>query len=425
MPASMVIKVVPNVVAAAIVFPAFLLASMPTSRRWPAFIAAAMAGLVPVTLQVGVNDGSVLTAGFPMLFLTLYLFLRSRKAGRHMQWLLISLVLLSLLGPIGIVALLSFLLYLLLARLVGTKSTGKDVEITLFYVFFSTWFFLVMFKRALVMHGTQIVWQNIPAAALGGVFAEVSLLGVITSAGVVTLIAGAVSLYVGLSSAKRKSLVLLASVVVVSFVLLWFRFLPLREGLALLAVALAVASGFSLELLYEYMAKTKLTYLSWLSVVFVVAVFLATSLPTAMSQRTEVPSAAELEVLSWAADRLPADAVVFAPPVQGSLIEAVGKRKTVIDQDYLLVPQVEQRYEDVFALYRAVFTTDALALMQKYGATHLLVSSQSAAFSGIVAPRFLHEDEDCFVLRKAAVDDAGSLVQLFELRCSLKGENRG
>lgn len=425
MPTALVIKIVPNLLAATIVFPAFWLAEMPTERRWPALIAAAMAGLVPATLQVGVNDGSVLSLGLPLVFTSLLLFLRSRKSGKHLQWMLVSLVLLALLGPVSLVVLLVLLFYLFLARLVGKKATSKEVEVTLLYVFFSSWFFLVVYKRALVMHGASVVWQNIPAAALGGVFAEVSLLGVITSAGVVTLVAGAASLYAGLSVAKRKSLVLLASLVVVAAVLLWLRFLPLREGLALLAVALAVPSGFSLELLYGYMAKTKLSYLSWMSVTAVVFIFVMTSLPAALTQQAAVPSDAEFEVLEWAAKRLPENAVVMAPPVQGDLIAAVAQRRTVIDEDYLLIPRVEERYEDVLLLYRAVFTTDAVALMQKYGATHLLVSPQSASFSRIAAPRFMHEDEECFVLRKAAVDEDGVLVQLFELRCSLKGETHG
>ena len=274
------------------------------------------------------------------------------------------------------------------------------------------------------MHGGSVVWQNTPAAVLGSVFAQVNLLGVIGSVGMVTLVAGAIALYLGLATTKRRSLLLLGSMVIVSGLLMWLRLLTLGQGLAILATALAILSGYALERMYLYTYKMRASALAVASVIIFVALFILTSIPPTLSVSSQGPSSAELSVALWAKEGIASDAVVFVPPLQGDMVAALAHKQVVIDDDFVLIPRVEERYGDVVSLYKAVFATNAIEIMQKYGATHVLVSPQSAQISGVDSPRFLH-GSDCFKLVKSEVNDDGSLVQLFERTCSIRGGSSG
>jgi hypothetical protein len=424
LPLLWLVKAVPNVFAAAVVFPIALLARDVTDRKSIALATALMAGLTPAFLLFGVNDATPLTLAVPLLFTTIFLFHRSRKTGKHADLLLIAIILMILVSMLGVIFLIALLIYLGVARLRGIKLIPKEVEILLFTLFLSAWLALVLYQKAFLAHGTAVIWQNIPVREIGAIFSRITLFEAIASTGLIALVLGAIGIYDGLLRTQRKSLIFLASLVATSLIMLWFKLLPVTLGLAILALALATAGGHGLFLLVTYVEKTKASRYSRTILVDTILVFLLVSAPfTLAGIKEETPSQADLETLSWARENLPKDAVILASPLEGDIITAIGRRADVLDGNYLLAPQAEERYDDAITAYRAFFTTDAVAIMQKYGATHLYVSDTALSFANISAPPTYLTDGSCFDLVKRADTVAdGRFASLYERTCVIEGE---
>ncbi|MBW2982738.1 hypothetical protein KY327_00370 [Candidatus Woesearchaeota archaeon] len=422
LPKIWLVKVVPTILTAAIVFPAYKLGTLLTSKRRLALITALFTGAVPALFFISVNDASPLGPVLALFYTAWYLFLKSRKTGRHLRWLLAAFVILTLLHPFAIVFVVSVALYLVLLQLQRVKTTPKESELLLFFTLFTTWFLLVLFKRAFVAHGAAVIWQNIPSAELNLIFTNITLLEAIASTGLVVLVLGAIALYNGITSVKRKPLLAMTAVITTALILLGFRLAPLRVGLALLSTSLAIAGGHALESMDSYLRKTRAPALANWSLAGLIILFGLATLPTLAGQAmVEPPSQGTADVLEWAKENTGDDAVILASPREGDLIAAVAERRTVIDDNYLLIPRAEERYRDAREVYTSFFKTDAIGLMQRYGATHLLVSPETRAWSGTEQPAYL--GDDCFKRVIASTDDQDRTTLLYERTCSLRGED--
>ncbi|MFP4523819.1 MAG: hypothetical protein ACLFO2_00690 [Candidatus Woesearchaeota archaeon] len=422
LPTVWLVKVVPTILTAAIVFPAYKLGTLLTGKRRLALITALFAGAVPALFFISVNDASPLGLVLTLFYTTWYLLLKSRKTGRHLKWLLAAFITLTLIHPFAIVFVVSVALYLVLLQLQGVKTTPKESELLLFFTLFSTWFLLILYKRAFVAHGAAVIWQNIPSVELNLIFTNITLLEAIASTGLVVLVLGAIALYNGITSVKRKPLLAMTAVIATALLLLGFRLAPLRVGLALLSTSLAVAGAHALESLDGYLRKTRAPALANWSLAGLVILFGLATLPTLAGQAmVDPPSQGTVDVLEWARQNTDEDAVILATPREGDLIAAVGERQTVIDDNYLLIPRAEERYRDARETYTSFFKTDAIGLMQRYGATHLLVSPETRAWSGKDEPAYL--DDDCFRRVIASTDDRGRTTRLYERTCTLRGEH--
>ena len=424
LPKLWLVKVVPNIFAATAVFPAYSLGRVLSQHRRFGLFSALFVGVVPAFVLAGLNDGSSLGLSVTLLLSALFLFVRVRSSKVWLRWLLLVLSFLMLLQMNSFVLLFGLLWYLLLLRLLQVKVSGKDVEVTLFYLFSLSWLTMVLWKRSLVAHGLRVIWQNIPQEELSHFFSHLTLVQVLVGSGLLTLLLGSYALYQSVMVDHRKPLLLLTGMLFATIILLWMRALPLRNGLALLSVLLAVASSYALQLFSLYLMKTKAARFTSISLVGVALLFLLIALPSdvALAQEASLssaPAAADVALAEWASSHLPVDAVILASPQEGFFLEATAHRKVVLDEDYLFQSHVEERYLDSREVYQAVFKTDAVGLMQKYGASYLWVSLRTKEFSGVLRPSFLRED-DCFRLVRDEQDDAHVKVWLYERVCSLR-----
>lgn len=422
-PQDLLVKVLPNVLASLIVFPAFLFCRQATGDSWYGLAGALVTGFVPGSFLVGLNDGSSLGLLFVGIVLCLYLFIKSRPVGRHLRWLLVVLAIICLLHPLSVLFIAGLLVYIALLRLFRLKMTDKELEVSLLALLFWHWLVFLVFKPALQMHGLSVVWQNIPAVQLQLFFSELTLVQAIAVSGFFPLIGAVVGVYVGLVSKTRKSVLLLFSLIIVSVVLLWFRLIPLQHGLAFLAIVIALSSVFGLRAFVQYLRKTRVARFSSSFAVVLLLLYVVVAV-SSLSQFSliDAPSAAEVEVLSWLGQQDDMRGAVLSPPVQGDMVALLADKPTVIDDEYLLAVGVQERYDDVLTVYRAAFKTDAISVMQKYDARFLFLSAASEDFSGVFIPSYL-EGDDCFRLRKDVVFD-GVRASLFERECSFRGGDR-
>ena len=87
------------------------------------------------------------------------------------------------------------------------------------------------------------------------------------------------------------------------------------------------------------------------------------------------------------------NAVVFSYYVKGQWISSLGKRKNVMDPNFLLAPDASKRYMDIDTAFSTKTETKALELMKKYDAKYIYVSDKTIKKYGEI--KYL-EDENCF-----------------------------
>lgn len=418
----LLVKIIPNIFAAAIVFPAFYVVRYITKDDHTALLTSAMTALVPAAFLVSVNDASSLGLILTLMTTAVFFFLKSRKRGVYVNALIIVLIFMSLLHPISLIFLLGLGIYLLLLKVQKIKRNDKELEVFIFYLFFSAWFMMVIFKDAFVTHGTKVIWQNIPYTLLTTTFMSITLLQAISSIGLVTIVLGSFALYKSLGSKHKKSVLLLGSIVFVSLTVLLLRLIALDTGLAVLATFLALSSGYTLIMVKEYFEKTKFPSTHWLFIIGVIVVFVLFLIPLLFSRGVlDTPSKADMDVMSWAKDNLNATDSIMASPHEGFMISYLAQTQNVIDENYLLVNRVDERFHDVRETYSSFFKTDAIENMQKYGTRYLYVSEQTFLFSGVRKPSFV-PDKQCFILVYRSEDDVQK-AYLYKRTCSLGGES--
>lgn len=410
------IKIIPNIFAAAIVFPVFYLTKFMTSKKIFAFVSACFAGIVPAALLLGINDASTESLSITLLFTAAFFFLKSRKSGKHLNYFLTTIVIMALVDSIGAVLLAAMIIFIALQKIERITVRPKEIELLWFYLFFTGWITLIIYKKALIAHGASVIWQNIPLLEASNLFSRITLLEAVSATGLVPLIAGVWGLYYALSNTQMKSTILLSGIMAASIMLLWFRLIPLRAGLLILSISLCVITGYLFMLVYEYMKNTKVSKFSFVPLIIFSLIFIIIAVPQYASYQDNSPSIDSVSVLRKA-QNLGKDAVILSIPQEGSFVSYMTSSKNVMDEDYLLTSRVEERYEDVTSIYREFFKTQAIATMEKYGAKYLFVSEKTLEETKVEKLQFI--DDSCFV----PITQQGSAA-LYELTCSLRGGRR-
>ena len=252
-----------------------------------------------------------------------------------------------------------------------------EIELGIFTIFFTLWTQFLLYKRLILFHGPEVIWQNIPVGLLSAFYANITVIGAIVQIGVYPLGEGIYALYRTALKNPQKEIQMMLSVTVVSGVLLWLKLIDLETGFTLLGVTLAILFAKWSHLFLEFVRKTRFARFG--PVVLGASLVLAivtTAYPAYAATRDALQGTItqeEVTALSWIDRNVPKNVSVMAPPTYGHYITVFAKRKNVIDDYYLLQPQVNERYDDVARLYRTSFETEAVGIADKYGAEIVVV----------------------------------------------------
>jgi uncharacterized membrane protein len=109
--------------------------------------------------------------------------------------------------------------------------------------------------------------------------------------------------------------------------------------------------------------------------------------------KNETPSDYEILVLNWIKDNALPDVTVLAPLDKGHLINTIAGKRSVIDDNFLLSPDAEGRFNDVKIIYSTKSEVKALDIINKYNIDYILVPIEAELKFGKV--KWL-DDETCF-----------------------------
>ncbi len=405
-------SIVLNLVSSMIIIIVYKIVKFMYQNERLGLFCAFLSGAVPVFVSKTINNLSVYSLTIPLTFLVLYFFLRINITKKPRNYLLLF-ILLVLLSPTTIYLVFAYLFYVILAFVMGIKIGREQGELILFSVPFAFWFYFVVFKEALFIHGIDIIWQNLPNIVLSRYFYDATIIGTIYKIGLIPLIAGIGGIYLFFTKKKGKSSAFFVSFASVITFMLWFKFIPLDLGLIYLGIIMVILSSVAFIEWVNYLKRTKFSIAGkYLTAVFIILFSMTSVIPAltfSQAETDEAISGREIAIIDFFQNLTESNSTILTTIYDGHLVSYYAKRKTIVDSNFIFVDDLDSRLSDVRTMYLSAVSPDSL--LEKYNIDYIYFSDQAKEFYNI--SKITYVDDKCFIRRFGN--------QLIEVRCKKGG----
>ena len=313
----------------------------------------------------------------PLVLWFIYAFTQIKEKKYQIIYF-VSLALFLLIHPSLLLILIGFLLYIILIKTEKIPLPDEYFEIILFSVFLILWSYMIMFKKLFLMHGLSFIWLNLPPQLISDIFSRFSILDGIYQIGLLPFFAGIFGIYYFIFRRVYHQVYLITACSITITLAIWFGFFPLHDGLMLLGIFLVILSSFSYKTFLAYCEKTKVPYASSLLLAIVCLLLILTSvIPSfqiAHASLQQHISDDELATLSFIREGTYPSAIVFGDIQDGYLITGIAHRRNMIEPNFLLVVDAEERYQDMKLILTTEQPREAYLLLDKYGVDYVYIS---------------------------------------------------
>lgn len=402
MPTEIAAKIIPNIIAALIIFIVYYLSFKITKNYKVSLATAFMSGFIPIYF-IDINRISVNYLAILLIFTIIYCMLKLNER-KYVDYALILMFLLVLTTPMAFVLVIGLLLYLLLLKLENFAVEMKELEIILFFTFLVFWINLLIYKNAFLTHGLLVIWQNIPASILSNFFSNIGFIQVLGAISIIPIIFGVYAFYAAFHLERSKDVMILVSLGISAFILLWFKLMDFISGLIFLSITLVILTSYTLKRFSDFIEKSKIHKYEKIMNAAIIILFIITVIPSLISivnsskiGPLSTPSVNDVAALKWASENLPKSAVITAGLDEGNMVAYYAQRKNVMDTNFLLTPRIDQRLDDLNSIYTTTFETQAISALNKYNSKYLLITQETLKNYGITEVSYVKDDK-CFKL---------------------------
>ncbi len=373
-----VLKIVPNVMAATLVLVVFALSLRISKNALGATFSGLLAGFVPIFVA-SANSASPLTMAIPLLFFLIYCFLRINEK-TFAYTFLVSAVVLAVTHPIALLLVASLSLYLGLSKLERLQRYPQEFEVTFFIGLLTTWITFLVFKKPLLSQGIAAVWQNVPTELFPSRFDYSNILEALTAAGLLGALVGLWVIYRLVLRQRKREIYLVISPVLTLLAFISLGVTDKTTALSILGGAFAILFGSYVAIISRYVRKTNFVrYRSLVYLAILTLILLAHVMPSwYMAHSSEYPSPEDVEGMRWIGRSLPQDAIIVASLNEGYMVVAEARRQNILDPFFLFASDVEERFNDIETMYTTPFETEVIPLLTKYDADYVFVSQNTA-----------------------------------------------
>lgn len=113
----------------------------------------------------------------------------------------------------------------------------------------------------------------------------------------------------------------------------------------------------------------------------IILIFILTSIiPSIIYANKSVKNAftpKEMDALQWLRENTMPNSTIATSLEEGFLINYIAKRKNIMDSDFLLMDNIDQRYKDLTTIFTSPFETESIRLMAKYEASYIYLSNRT------------------------------------------------
>ncbi len=425
-------KIIPNIFATSLLIVIYFFVESITKNKHIALFSACISAFTPIYVVETVNALSPLTITIPVTFLFLLSFYKIHQRVYAIVTLFLACFLI-ILSPTTLLILLGLSAYLFLGIIYDCKLRKEEKEFIFFSLILTFWFYLLLYKRALLDHGINILWQNIPPQLIDKYYFDITIISSIYHIGIVPLIFGLLVIYYILFSSsferkkghitkeridveQRRKIFPIIGITIVITLFLWLKLIEWRVGLLYLSILLVILSSYGYMLFHVYIQKTKIR--GWSNVIFFAIFFLfilSSLLPTLYYSKERISltiTPKEVAFLRFLPEMTRDDEIILALVDDGNYIEYFGRRKTVADSNFLQIKDTKQRLRDINTLFATQSTIVATRILNKYNATYIYVSPTAKRLYGIEFLPF--EDNNCISLIYTGE------VRLYKSGCTIK-----
>ncbi len=413
-PSFYIFKIIPNLFLVLAIIPFFFLTREIVRNEILALISTGFFAFIPFVIGKTVFSISIISLFLPLLLFLFYSIVKMRETF-HFQIAIILLFAISFLTPLSLILIPIFWLYYLILKLERIPEREKEQELIIFATFFIILAQIIIYKKAMLLHGLEIFSGNVPLLVMHSYFWNTNLLGVIYAIGIIPFLLGISAVYMFSFSEKERITSLLISLATVTAILLLLRMIPIITGVILLGVGICILSVTALENIFIYFRKTQFSrYTIFFFGIIIFIFFLTSILPGIKLAKNElVVSPEEIETLQWIKEQVPPNEKILAHPKDGFLIQTIGLHKPVIDENYLLVGDSDILYQNVISAFTTKFETEATEIFDRYNITYIYISPNVFLEFGILEPDYL-KDTRCFE-KKFEKNES-----IYKIKCSLK-----
>lgn len=374
-----------------------------------------MTAFLPSILVPTLNKISVLSLILPLSLYMVYCLIRIEEEAFLNQFIVLCFIL-PIIHPLALLVSASFLIYLILAASEpNLKLSSLRKEAIIFSIFLALLIEFIIYKKVFLALGFNIVWQNVPSQLLAEQLENANLLDLVYSMGIIPFILGIVGIIFGITKDKTHSVLITVSIAIAPLVLLALKMFTLANALIVLGPILAVMSAITMKKFFTYLRITKFsryeTLIKYLALILIILIIVIPSWFTAEQTIQDTITQNEIMVLEQLSMETSPETVIASSAEEGHYVTYFAKRKNVIDKNFLYVPNIDTRYNDINTLYKTIATSEALKIAHKYGIGYIYLSSRTKEIFGIKELTYA-TDGKCF--RKVA--SIGE-VEAYKVRC--------
>ena len=375
----------PALLVSSVIFISYFIAKEITSDEASSLFTALLAGFVPLYSKTLINQFSVYTLILPLIAFMVLCFIKLDNK-KYFRWFIVGSIALPFIHSSSFLFIFILLFHLLLMNAENIKLTKLKKEALIFSFFFIFLINIMFFKQAFLRYGFDVVYGNNPLIYNFNIFQGLYLLGIIP------LFLGILGLYQGFFKLKRESMVLISSLTLGVLFLLLFNLININLGLLFLSFGLVIASSLALRNFFIYLNKTKISHLKNLIIIVFILLFVFLSLiPTYTGYNKEF---SDLSEIGWLRDNAEQDSVILAPLEYGHLITYFAGKQNMIDSNFLLAPDTQQRFYDVNLIYGGWSYNKAIELLKEYDVDYIYITEEVKNIYNIEDLEYL-QDEEC------------------------------
>lgn len=376
-PLGILAKILPNLLLSSLTIIIYLIAKKITNDDKSALIASFTVSLLPILYST--NNFTPNSLFLPLSFLTIYYFIKLQESKKYLYYYISSFLLLSLTSSAAFLLIMGFGVYLLFYFIENKKINRAEAELIIFSTFFLIWLQFLFYKNIFIKEGISFIWQNIPSEMLKQYFPQVSIPAAVLLVSIIPFLAGIYTVYHHLFQLKSHKSVLMISLAISTTLLAWFRLIKFEVSLSFFGVILAILFAIFYHDFEEYLEKTKMPgvhkFLLPTAIILLLLTMIVPMLSNSLNQ--DIPIQEEIQAFQWLKENTPENSGVLALLEEGHLITYYGQRRNILDDQFILTENAQQRFQDLNDLFSTKFQTHAINLLEKHQVQYLVFSSKA------------------------------------------------
>ena len=409
-----VLKIAPNIYATLTAIFIYLLLNKLTKKEGVALVIGLAAGIFPLYLESTVSTLTPHTIILPYLLACIYYYLLAIENEKKLPILASLIIIFPFIHGSALFFIGGLFFFWVLLHSEGLNQKEIEKEIFLFSSIYMIWIFLVIFKKALLLHGFELIWQNIPTAILSHYFEPISFLSSFGAIGILPILFGTYIIYKYIFAKGDQIWYLFIGFALFFFAMMVFKLIEPNIGLLYLGTFLFILTGQFFNLALEYMEKTKIAeqrnrLIVISSILFVLSLFIF-SIPTQKNH----PSQLLMDSMDWIRINIGPESHILATVDLGNLISGTANRKNIWDTSFLMIKNINQRYNDINELFQTSSEVAAVRILSKYRVNYILFSKSTKEQYGIENLAFIN-DKECFPLAYENPE-----VKIYKVSCRVK-----